>query len=260
MNDLAGARLDRLAGFLSDFRGLEADRELHSLQSFLWEWSASPKPNRPGVRTIDHDRFAAFLSNVTGPLEEFRANGSFLNPWVVAGLRRSEVRNAAVLANLWRPELSGASALEFLNNFLRRVEYRAGVALPDAETLASGYRVRTEHCLAGQASERVDLTIEGRGFIIGVEIKIDAAEGEAQLERYGHALDERGRLKRLAPFLIFLAPYPHRGEAGPEVGLPILDASWDDVKAAGELLLEGNGSYNFTAELIGRFALHIATF
>lgn len=259
----AQARLDRLQLFVAAYRALDWGSDTEALDSFCKNWrNLAPVRTGSGAASrIDADQLEVALGYLKGPLAAARADGRFLNPWIVAGLRRGEVRNAAVLASLWRPETSGPSARAFLNCFFRHLERQHGAALPTAVQLEAGYMVRTEHCLAGDASERVDLTIEGKDFMVGVEIKIDAAEGVAQVDRYLEALSLRSRLKAKRAWLIFLAPYPHRGDVCFASDIPIIDASWRDLIAASQQCLPpSDDSYSFSDELIERFARHVSGF
>jgi hypothetical protein len=202
------------------------------------------------------------LASLSEPLAKSRAEGSFINPWTAAGLKRGEVRNAAVLATLWTPPTAGTAASEFLNAFLRRLDARSDQPLPTLASLKRGYVVRTEHSPLGESSERVDLTLEGEAFLIGIEVKIDALEGPNQLERYARSLSERGRGLGKQPFLIFLAPFPPREGLKQVLGLPqpIL-ADWRDVAAAARSSLPARqAERSFTHQLIERFAAHVATF
>ena len=63
--------------------------------------------------------------------------------------------------------------------------------LPDEAELALGYSVQTEHCLNGSGADRVDITVETQDAIVGIELKIFAGEGEAQLARYVAAIEVR---------------------------------------------------------------------
>jgi hypothetical protein len=252
---------ERLAASFYAYRRLSHEDPNERLTAFFRDWRAiSTSVSRPGVRSIQIGRLAGVFADLRDPLQLSRADGRHLNPWTAAGLWRSEVRNASALASLWRPEVSGEAARLFLNAFLRCVEKRSGCPLPSANELARGYLVRTEHCLAGERTERVDLTIEGRNFVIGVEVKIDAAEGDAQLQRYTRSLIDRAQARRSKPYLIFLAPYPHRGAIDGDCPVPIVDATWKDIQAAADILESEGAGAGFVPELIDRFACHVARF
>jgi hypothetical protein len=173
------------------------------------------------------------LNNVRAPLEAHRAQGSLLNPWTIAGVRRKEVVNSAILATFWSPQACGHLARQFLNAFCRRIDDPEG-KLPTSEELAQPYTIRTEHCPIGQMSERVDITIEGSTFVLGIEIKIDAMEGVEQLRRYVASVNQWSEQRDKRACVVFLAPF-RTSESG------VLQAGWSDVAAAGRKVLVAQG-------------------
>ncbi len=178
------------------------------------------------------------------------------NPWTMSGLGRYEVRNCAVLAQLWDSRVSGPPAKQFLSAYLNRLDSK-NVILPTSEELSAGYTVRAEHCPTGAQTERVDLTIEGTHFLIGIEVKIDATEGPEQLERYKRVIAKRAEsmnIHKNRQCIVFLAPY--------RTTVPdVLQSSWKDVGYAAHLVAEKSDKpYNLVAWLIGCFAEHSNTF
>ena len=168
------------------------------------------------------------------------------NPWALAGLKRVEVRNAATLAGLWRSSIVGTA---FLDAFLRRINVKE--RLPERTVLEQGYGVRIEDCPLGLASDRVDITIEGRRFLVGIEVKIGAGLGPRQLERYVETIRTRaGRDRRWA--VVMLAPRP---DTRPDV----VPARWHDVAAAAEQIAEQFPA-DHHAWLVSQFGAHVGTF
>ncbi len=167
----------------------------------------SETQRRAGAGQIDSERLGRFLVQLRGPLE--RTEGAACaNPWLTAGLGHDEVRVSSVLAALWDRNQYGNQGRAFLARFLAR----AGEGFPDEAELTAGYRVQTEHCLNGAVADRVDITVETRSSIIGIEVKIYAGEGESQLPRYAAAIATRARLtRRAAHRVIFLSPYTPKG-------------------------------------------------
>lgn len=211
---------------------------------------------RQRAQNIDPVALVDCLAQIRTSVQKVRASGAMINPWTLAGLGRKEVRNAAVLAGLWNPVMAGEAAIMFLSAFLRRVEAANDVRLPNFTALSRGYAILTEDCAAGQASERIDLTIEGPDYLIGIEIKIDAGEGKAQLERYHTALVARAKSRGLmaaglTSHLIFLAP-----RQPSLVGVPV--ANWRDVANAARAA--AGDSPTFFAHLLVAFADHIEKF
>lgn len=208
------------------------------------------------AQTIEMAALARCFAAIRDPMQAVRASGAMINPWMLAGLGRREVRNAAVLAGLWNPAMAGAGAVLFLDAFLRRVERANKIRLPDHAALSQGYVILTEDCAVGQASERIDLTIEGPDYLIGIEVKIDAGEGQAQLPRYRTALAARATSRGpvdggLTSYLIFLAP------RAPSIDdVPV--ASWRDVAEAARL--SAGDRATFFAQLLGAFADHVEHF
>lgn len=156
------------------------------LSALVTQWRARRCRLLPETRKAPHThphRLARVFAAFAAPLESHRERLRH-NPWNMARLGRYEVRNAAVLAQLWDPVLSGPSARRFLRSYLARLADPAG-QLPTPDQLARPFRIRTEHCPTGNRSERVDITIEGEDFLLGIDVKIDAGEGHEQLVRYG---------------------------------------------------------------------------
>ncbi len=226
---LAAHRAERLQRFLSAWRfGAPEKSRARRLDSFLaaYRQHRPPPPVVVARPELEYGKLENFLTAVQGPLERMRAGGAAINPWSVAGVGQNEVRNSAVLATLWSPQQCGSLGRTFLDAFCRRIDDPAGL-LPTWGDLAAGYVVRTEHCPVGAASDRVDITIEGPSFVLGIEVKINAGEGLDQLGRYSRSVAQWARQrggKRAA--VVFLAPYPP-SEAD------VLKASWRDVSEAG---------------------------
>ena len=132
---------------------------------------------------------------------------AFSNPWAIAGLGSNEVRISAVLASLWDRKKYGLEAQAFLARFLQISD----VGGPDEIDLSEGYRIQTEHCLNGSVKDRVDITVETRSAIIGIEVKVYASERDMQLPDYVAAIAKRARLMRRDQHLVvFLSPYKSR--------------------------------------------------
>lgn len=174
-----------------------------------------------GLTRPDYQRLLEIFEALRQPLATARS-GKCANPWHTAGLGTDEVRISAVLARLWNREEYGDAALSFLSAFFARTD----AALPSETELRAGYLVTAEHCPNGNASDRIDITVETSKMLIGIEIKIYAAEGQGQLVRYQKAIANRAKLmKRDRHTVIFLAPY------SPSVRTA-LPSSWASVAAA----------------------------
>ena len=220
----------RLAGFLSSWReARETNALAPRLSRFLGDFSEvyvrppQAVPDFQPYRT-QAPKLTGFLAKLRDPLELHRSRGGVIDPWAIAGVGRKEVVNSAILATFWSPQFCGAMARNFLDSFCRRIPDPAGL-LPTSEELARPYSIRTEHCPVGEASERVDITVEGESFVLGIEVKIDAKEGHEQLQRYVSSVERwAGRTRR--PCVVYLAPI--------KPSVPgVLKAGWSDVAAAG---------------------------
>jgi hypothetical protein len=210
--------------------------------------SRRPRP----ATSPDTERLRQALQSLYGPLAEARTTGLFLDPWSVAGLGRREVRNAAVLASFWDRRLCGELAPRFLEACIARVT--PSVVHPNPHDLSASYVVRTEHCPLGEASERVDITVEASTFLLGIEVKIDAGEGDTQLQRYREALRVRAALRNVPLTLILL------GSRAPRDGIDH-HLSWRDVAiAARQVVPPKVVNRTFNERLLAQFAAHVSHF
>ena len=213
----------------------------------------SSKPHGPKTSAIDTLKFGETLTALRQPLANARTQGSLLNVWKMAGLKRNEVRTAAVLASLWDAGVCPQTAAPFLHAFLARLP--GGGSFPTYTELEAGYVVRTEDCPLGNAGSRVDLSIEGRDFLLLIEVKIDAGEGLDQVARYDRLLRAKADLLGKRPSLVFLGPRrPVTGTA--------IHASWLDVSAAARVVIQGRkrAERTFVDHLLEHFASHVAAF
>lgn len=253
---------ERLQQFLSDKSRISAHPQslVERLSSFLQVLRPMIRPEVQAAETtvseagawLNRERLAAAIAALAPKLAETRQHGGEINVWQVAGLKRAEVRNAAVLAALWSPAGIGDRAASFLSGFLRRLRHPE--ALPSREELARGYVVRTEHCATGAATERVDITIEGESFVLAIEVKIGAGEGKEQLARYRESVEDwaRNRCKRGA--VILLAPFQTKVPG-------IIHADWRDVVSAARASLPAKPAlFTHADRLIADFARHAAAF
>lgn len=141
------------------------------------------------------------LRAVRGPFDAALTRGVFMNVWRAAGLRRDEVRTSGVLAWLLSPRESHGCGDVWLQAF-----WTAAHAGAPPFALLSPRAVRTEVTPQGDGSDRVDIAVEGDDFVIYIEVKIDAALQEDQLQRYAAAAELRARsLGRPHWAVIFLA-------------------------------------------------------
>jgi hypothetical protein len=239
--------------FAQDWR---ASRSRHSLAHRLAEFAAHSRPLLPQAESAtavaprpplaaDLLERAAFALR---PLIAARIErGDGINIWSAAGLVTDERRNVGVLARLWMRSNLGDVSTAFLAAFLGRVEGAECTALDE------GYQVHTEHRPMGDGAHRVDLVIETRKAIIGIEAKIRAPADAVQLARYEGELKARAAHKGTScrHVLIFLGPRPREFNCA-------LSATWDDVSfAAREAARSAKGN---SRRLLRDFADHISSF
>lgn len=205
---------------------------------------------QPAKQSFDLRKIERAFQDLRPGMSHAKETGGIINPWSIAGLKRDEVRNAGALAGLWLPEFGGSVSKRFLAATLE-------AALPGRdwnEELALGYRVETECSPLGDSSDRVDLVIETSAYLVGIEVKIDAPLGTAQLERYSASLSRRAALLGRQCRVIFLAPFKSPDPC-------IASLTWQDVAlAARSATRSGRSARTLAQELIARFGEHISVF
>jgi PD-(D/E)XK nuclease superfamily len=253
---------DRLSGFFAQMpnKPVEPASDYERLKSFLntaRPYLRQAEVSKSPTFVADPDTLQKALDELGPALAEARRDGILINPWTMAGLKRNEVRNSAALAGLWSQSQGGETALRFLVAFFARLKPVDARTLPNVDQLRKfGYSVRVEDCPLGDRSERVDLIIESKEFLIGIEIKIDAIEGKDQLERYERTLARRGLYTRREVFLIYLTRQNRKEDIE-----GVFSASWRDVtKSALASIPPKKSERSFNHHLIANFAAHISNF
>jgi hypothetical protein len=137
----------------------------------------------------------ATLAILREPLRQALARGDLMQVWAVAGLKRNEVRNAAVLAWFLDPRGSHGFGPDILRRFLALAAEKAPEWPTWSGDLATAH-VCTEERPLGSERDRVDIAIDGEDFCFFVEVKIDAPEGRDQISRYLEALREKAQVLR----------------------------------------------------------------
>lgn len=195
---------------------------------------------------VDTNRFHRFVSALRISLQQTEKSAC-ANPWVSSGLGHDEVRNCAVLADLWDRRKYGNEAQAFLARFFAK----AGSNFPTYDELAGGYTVQTEYCLNGAITDRIDIMIETRSSIVGVEVKIFASERARQLSDYQAAIKARARMMGRAKHdIVFLSPYQSKEKT---VSVPHI--TW---RMLGDIAGEAN-QLTQSGWLISRFGQHCRT-
>jgi hypothetical protein len=240
------ALVERLSPFLAAVRALQA-----------------PTPNRAPIPAkappeIDLERVRSMFQTVGAQLRSVAREGELLDLWSVVKLKRDEVRNASVLAWLLNPRGSHGQGTLLLETLMAQVAFKAPDWSLSAAELAA-VTVETEQRPLGSSRDRVDIAIDGPGFVIFIEVKIDAPEGERQLERYHEAAahkaasrkDSGGRPYR--HLVVFLGP--RTATAGVE---EVVEITWRDIGRA--LRAASTRATGAGRVLIRSFAAHVRTF
>lgn len=259
--------VERLEAFFESSRGLRPSSDGRDRVTRLERVFRQLKPllrnTRPQVADVlagripDAGSLGRTLEVLRASLADARRSGALTNVWTTAGLKRDEVRNAAVLASLFSPLDAGDRAVPFLLAFLSEVEGLDRSRLPLATDLERGYSVQTEACPLGATDDRVDLSVEGATFLLLIEVKIDAAEGPAQLSRYNEILRRKAQAVGKRPALIYLSPRPAR-EPPPDA----FYADWSAVRRAARLVATARPKVQrtFQDSLLAHFAEHVRNF
>lgn len=120
------------------------------------------------------------------------------------------------------------------------------------------YWTRVETCPFGEQESRIDIEIEGPGFLIFIEVKVQAGETGNQLERYlALAAAKAAEQKRWA--LIFLTP-TGRHAAAEKLRDKIIPFSWKQLACIVDKHVSKEGLSNTPAgTLLLHYAAHART-
>lgn len=208
---------------------------------------ASARPHRS---SNDVYKLAVALGALRSPLRRARADGEFLRFWSVAGLKRNEVRNAAVVAWLLDPRGTHGHGDLVLREFVRRAS-QSLTGWPNILSELSSAHVRTEEAPLGSDRDRVDIAVEGESFVLFIEVKIDAHEGDNQLDRYLEAAEHKVRaLRKEHALVIYLSP------RRPTSQVKIATLTWRDLFAA--IILAPKKGVN--GAVVHQYAEHVRQF
>lgn len=172
--------VERLPELLSDWRRYSSDDALNLRLGRLLARLRPLLPSDAGGRT-NADHLALLLPALSRALSARPQGHGLINPWTVAGTKRREVRNAAILAALWTPAQVGEVGPQFLAEFFARCRTETGQDLPGRDELALGCRIRVENCPGPDGSDRVDLVIETTRHLAGSRSKSTPAKAPNSL-------------------------------------------------------------------------------
>jgi hypothetical protein len=165
-----------------------------------------------------------WLSGLKQPLLKAKQSGLGFNPWMVANIKRDEVRNSSILAWLLNPHGNHGLGALLLRSLLQGVpDHGFSIELDGS----SRCMVRTESSPDGDSSNRVDIEIDADHFYLLIEVKIGAPEGTDQLSRYGALCEQRAGARPWAIF--FLTPKRSKPKTAGRYENNIYCVSWLQV-------------------------------
>ncbi len=240
--------VDALSPFLERWSNLPAKSALtlSRLQSFVDTWQTlPPAPSLPPptpTPVLSVEALSGFLSLFKPAYEDHRRAGGGLNLWEVAGLDSSELRIARVLGWLLDGRRHHGLDNALLSTLLRQAQSRnAKVGWPDGFPTADDVeksqdvRVRVESCPLGDIEDRVDIEIDSDRFVLFIEVKVDAGEGDQQLARYVAAASTKAAGRSWGVLFLTRRGTLHRTHLKQA---RVVDVSWKEVAAAISVLLE----------------------
>lgn len=137
---------------------------------------------------MTNENNSARIENILGQVRELKKQherraaitGEDFNVFEVLGVERREVRHSAFLANLLNPKGSHRQGAVFLEHFLN-LEPR----LADSSDYGELYDFQVITEAATNANDgRIDISLKNEGYAIIIENKIDAEDGDGQLNKY----------------------------------------------------------------------------
>lgn len=250
-----------LTEFFGRWRQVNASPTLSGyLTDFFETWRQLPfEAEKPSVTehpeyVFDTDLMAQWFRCMEQPLTVAKRSGQLCDPWAIAGLKRDEVRNSAVLAWLLNPRGThgfGGAALQALLKTMN--------GFP---TDVSRSVVRTEDSPDGDIGNRVDIVVDDPGFYLMIEVKIGAQEGMDQLSRYAVVAE---KLHRGRPFaILFLTPQGRMPKTAGDFEEKVVAVSWERLakvlRAALPSHQQGGAAERVTYLLAEQFLRHVSRF
>ncbi|QLI82645.1 PD-(D/E)XK nuclease family protein [Chitinibacter fontanus] len=176
------------------------------------------------VTQVNPTQLQDWLEHIKQPLIRAKQGGLGFNPWIIANIKRDEVRNSAVLAWLLNPNGNHGLGKLALCALVRGIPE---LGLSEALNTSSRCSVRTESNPDGDRSNRVDIEIDADHFYLLIEVKIDAAEGIDQLSRYGALCEQRAASRPWA--ILFLTTKRSMPKTAGNYAHKIHSVSWLQV-------------------------------
>lgn len=262
--------LKRLRSFLTALHALRPNNvrpTTDRLNNFLGEFArlrkAAPKAptTEKSERRLGTTRLREFTAKFR-PLHEIaRRGGAFVDVWNVAGVQSNEIRNAAVLAWLLDARQTHGCGNAILGAWLRRLNPVGLFPFLSLSAWSGPYSVVTESYLLGDIKNRVDVVVESAHALIFIEVKVNAPEGERQIERYLTLADAKAKTRAGAmdAGVIYLTP---SSAASPAIhaSTQVVHARWTDVAHAIEEVVASTNGRGFVDRLLVQFADHVRRF
>lgn len=192
---------------------------------------------------------SSFFDKLSMIYDSALKKGDMFNVFDVLSPKEDEVKNCKILR--WILDCNGSHGLgQRLSNALLRKLNIEGINLDKI------YRCSTEVCPLGNQENRVDIVLTSDEFVIYVEVKINANEGEEQISRYVKSISTHGMGKRQAViFLTKTGYYPKSTDGSYDRIYPI---SWKQLSDV--FLDELEGIDSIPVHFIRCFCNHILNF
>lgn len=244
-----------------------------NLEAFFEQWKLLPNEidQRPTAhKQLDSDMLRVFVDYFQPALQRLRSSGAMANVWEAAGLKRNEVRVASTLnwfldslADHGQEHLLCSAILDHLNVLVATsADKDKFMSFPKASHLVNAsnrpsYRATTEVCPFGEKSNRVDIEINGTDLLLFIEVKIDAGQGEDQLQRYHGIAKQKSAGRHWG--VVYLTPYGQLPEDGQGLSNTI-SMSWRDMAAAFQKHAVTLDANNFARHYIKQYADFVVNF
>nr|WP_230975606.1 PD-(D/E)XK nuclease family protein [Acetobacter garciniae] len=203
------------------------------------------------VPDLSPDRVTALICEIAPLHKQAWEAGLAINIWDVAGLGYNEGRNSAVLAWLLDPRGTHGWGSRVLRDLLHLAHMRHA-DWPNLEDSLNNISVTSECWPMGSVTDRVDIAIDGDDFVLFIEIKIRAQEGEEQLVRYVKAAEAKRQVTNKRWGLVLYLSSAAPVDPPDEVAL----INWQDV---GDILIH-TPQDGFNGAITQQFAQHIRKF
>lgn len=201
-------------------------------------------------------KYNNFFSAFDGAYQKDFKRGAEINVWQQAGLKRDEVRNTSVLA--WWLDEKGSHGLGtlLLNEFVNAIN-KDNQSKPSL-CCDGNYATYVESLPLAERENRIDIELLGKKFLLFIEVKISASEGDKQLDRYLTLLDHKAKQYSISPDKAAVI-YLTTNNIQENIKQGIYCISWQQVANA-FYNLQLPDEATFTQLLLRQFCQHIKEF